>query len=93
MIHKTEDKAERARLYLSLRRGGAILGILQRDPEQWFQSGADLSAAEIEAQIEARNNARKNKDFAGADRIRDSLLAAGIELEDSREGTIWRLKD
>lgn len=92
-IHKTEDAAELATLYSNLRRGGAILGILQRDPEQWFQTGASLAPAEIEAQIEARNSARKNKDFAGADKIRNDLLAAGIELEDSREGTIWRLKD
>jgi len=92
-IHKTEDKTELATLYSNLRQGGAILGILQRNPEQWFQSGASLEPAEIEVQIEARNNARKNKDFAGADKIRNDLLAAGIELEDSREGTIWRLKD
>jgi len=92
-IHKTEDKTELTELHSNIRRGGAILGILQRDPEKWFQTGASLAPEEIEAQIQARNAARKNKDFAGADKIRNDLLEAGIELEDSREGTIWRLKD
>jgi cysteinyl-tRNA synthetase len=40
--------------------------------------------------IEQRKAARANGDYAGADRIRDELLASGIELEDSREGTRWR---
>ena len=91
-IHKTEEPAELARLHRAIRRGGAIMGILQRDPEQWFQTGSSMAPAEIEALIEQRNSARKNKDFAGADQIRNDLLEAGIELEDSREGTVWRLK-
>lgn len=92
-IHKTDDPAQLANLHEQIRRGGAILGILQRDPEQWFQTGSTLAPADIEALIEERNAARKNKDFAGADKIRNELLDAGIELEDSREGTVWRLKD
>ena len=43
--------------------------------------------------IDERNAARASKNFARADQLRDELLAAGIELEDSRDGTIWRLKD
>ena len=76
--------------------GGWLLGILTRDPEAYF-TGADLAndssgidAAAIEGLIEDRKNARKEGNFQRADEIRDELLAKGIELEDSREGTRWR---
>jgi cysteinyl-tRNA synthetase len=71
---------------------GAILGLLQQDPDAFFQadSGGELSAEDIEAKIQARADARKTKDFAGADRIRDELAEQGIILDDSREGTSWR---
>ena len=49
-----------------------------------------MTADAIEALIEQRKAARTSGDYAGADRIRDDLLASGIELEDSREGTRWR---
>lgn len=45
---------------------------------------------EIEALIEERQTARKNRDFARADQIREELLAKGIVLEDTREGVKWR---
>lgn len=71
---------------------GAVVGLLQQDPEVFFQAGADsqLSAEEIEAKIEARINARQARDFAEADRIRDELAEQGVILDDSREGTSWR---
>jgi cysteinyl-tRNA synthetase len=56
-------------------------------------SGDDISGQEIEAMIEKRNQARKERDFAEADRIRDELLSRGIVLEDRKEGTIWKVKD
>ena len=92
-IHKTEDAAELAKLHGLIRRGGAVLGILQGDAEAWFQTGSSLTPEVIEQRIAERNQARQNKDFAKADEIRNDLLAAGIELEDSREGTVWRTKD
>jgi cysteinyl-tRNA synthetase len=49
-----------------------------------------MAAAEIEALISERNQARAQKDFARADEIRDHLLASGVELEDTREGTRWK---
>jgi len=75
---------------------GSVLGLLQQDPELFFQgdSGSgqvdELSAEHIETMIQARADARKARDFAGADRIRDQLLARGVILDDSREGTSWR---
>lgn len=51
---------------------------------------ANLSESEIEALIEARSQARKDRDFPRADAIRDQLARAGIELEDSRTGTRWK---
>ncbi|SFM20150.1 cysteine--tRNA ligase [Marinobacter zhejiangensis] len=71
---------------------GKVLGLLQQDPEAFFQAdtGSDLSAEDIEALIQARADARKGRDFAEADRIRDELLEKGIILDDSREGTTWR---
>lgn len=46
--------------------------------------------SDIEAMIEERQQARKNRDFARADAIRDKLLAKGIVLEDTREGVKWK---
>ena len=67
---------------------GDVLGILQQDPAEWFRSGDD--AAEIDALVQARFDARKARDFAEADRLRAALDSRGIQLEDSATGTIWR---
>lgn len=76
-----------------LRGLGSVLGILQRDAAEFLQGGVAEPAgrAEIESLIEARNDARKRKDFAEADRIRRQLEAMGVVLEDSPTVTTWRL--
>ena len=85
-----EDDAKQSAAILV--RLGGVLGLLQQDPEAFFQAdtGGELSAEDIEALIQARADARKAKNFAEADRIRDELLEKGIILDDSREGTTWR---
>ncbi len=70
---------------------GALLGLAQGDPLAWFQGDtAGPSAADIEAAIQARLDARKAKNFAEADRIRDDLKAKGVILEDGPKGTTWK---
>lgn len=89
-----DDAAASEQAAVMIRLGG-VLGLLQQDPESYFQAGVagvegELSAEDIEAMIQARADARKSRDFAGADRIRDELLSKGVILDDSRQGTSWR---
>lgn len=71
---------------------GNLLGFLQEDPEKFLQSGSkeDLGAEAIEQKIADRVAAKLAKDYALADKIRQDLLAQGVVLEDSRDGTRWR---
>lgn len=87
-----DSDTERARRKGELLAGAALLGLLQQDPATWFQGAADDDdlGTWVEERIAARQAARKNRDFAGADAIRDELIASGIELEDTPDGTRWQ---
>jgi cysteinyl-tRNA synthetase len=79
-----------------LRYLGSVIGLLQDDPEKFLKSQAGqqqgLSDAEIDQLIEQRLQARESKDWTIADQIRDQLVAAGVEIEDSPGATRWRRK-
>ena len=89
---RAEDEGAALPLAALLRKLGGILGILQRDAEAFLKSGSDVDEAWIEAMIQKRKDAKKARDFAESDRIRDELASQGIILQDSREGTTWRIE-
>ena len=85
------NPGEQARLRAVMLAAGRLLGLLQYDPAEWFGGPVtDADAERIESLIAARQAARKAKDFAEADRIRDALLAEGITLMDTAAGTTWQ---
>jgi cysteinyl-tRNA synthetase len=78
---------------IQLKALAGVLGLLRRDAQQFLQGSAvaeGLTETEISAQITARVTAKQTKNFAAADQIRQDLLAAGIVLEDTAQGTTWR---
>ncbi|MCA6928709.1 cysteine--tRNA ligase [Pectobacterium versatile] len=92
---KTEDVQAANQLASALRKLSGVLGLLEQDPEQFLQNGAqvdDEEVKEIEALIQQRKDARAAKDWALADQARDRLNEMGIVLEDGPQGTIWRRK-
>ena len=98
---------ERLKLQRQLKNCGMLLGLFKDTSTQWFQniqphpnldqpklennSPNQLSTEEIDTLITARNTARQNKNFCAADEIRQTLLIHGITLEDTPQGTTWRL--
>jgi cysteinyl-tRNA synthetase len=91
-LHKAAD-ADKPRIKARMLAAGNLLGILGQDATEWLQGGGGddaIGEAEIEALIQERQDAKLAKDYALADRIREDLLARGVVLEDSREGTRWK---
>lgn len=74
----------------ALKAGAGLLGLLQEDPEKWFKGDHSDEDAQIDALIAERTAAKKARDFARADALRDQLQGQGIVLEDTKDGTIWR---
>jgi cysteinyl-tRNA synthetase len=85
------DRIARGEIASSLR----FLGFLHDDPSEWAArrtTGREIDVAKVEALIAARAAARKAKNFAESDRIRDELAAMGVVLKDSKDGTTWEVK-
>ncbi|EZQ10653.1 cysteine--tRNA ligase [Acinetobacter sp. Ver3] len=94
-----DELAEQAAIYYAtLRHLTNILGLVQHNVDEFLKSdigqeSLSLSNDEIEDLIQQRKDAKKEKNFARADEIRQNLLDQGIVLEDTRQGTLWRRAD
>jgi len=94
------DHEQAHALGADLRQLGGVLGLLQDDPERFLRGGSgssgvaagELTEEQIDTLIAQRIAARKAKNWAEADQIRDQLVEAGVILEDNAEGTAWRRK-
>lgn len=92
--NKAPTRRKKAKAQAKLKASGELMGLFGSDPDTWFRwssdAGESLSDADIEALVARRIEARTEKDFAEADRVRDQLAEAGIVLEDGAGGTAWR---
>ena len=92
--NKADDALSLKIAKAELLQAGALLGLFETDPDAWF--GLETLSADEKADIDdllaQRADARKAKDFARADAIRDELTAKGVVAEDGPEGTTWRMK-
>lgn len=85
-----KDEARMTQARADLLDAGELLGLLSLSPSQWEQGGSDDDKARIDALVQARVDARANKDWAEADRIRNTLAEEGIEIMDGPQGSTWR---
>lgn len=88
----TADSDTKPAIRNQLLASGKMLGLLGANPEEWLRGASSdgLSNDAIEEKINARIEARANKDFATSDAIRDELFESGIIIEDGADGTSWR---
>jgi len=90
-LNKAQTDDERIRLKSQLLADAYMLGLLYNDAQKWFKGENNKDeTAEIEALIVKRTEAKKNKDWATADAIRNELKDKGIVLEDGPNGTTWK---
>lgn len=89
---KESREFEQATAYAAqLKSMSVVFGILQSDPEEFLRGDVSLEfAAQVESLIAKRNLARAERNWAGADQIRDELKAMGVLIEDGANGTSWR---
>jgi cysteinyl-tRNA synthetase len=84
--------AEKREAKAALLGGGALLGLLQQDPEAWFKGASnEIDATAIDALLVERQEARAARDFKRADEIRNELAAKGIMIEDGAGGARWHV--
>ncbi len=77
-----------------LKASARLIGLLQHTPAEWAafrQASRSVDEIEVVNLIEARNAARKTKDFRESDRIRDELTKMGVVLKDTKDGTTWEI--
>ncbi|NOR55309.1 MAG: cysteine--tRNA ligase, partial [Sulfurovum sp.] len=85
-----KDKSLKKETLANLEFINTLLGFGGKEPFSYFQIGVDEALkTQIETLIEARLTAKKEKDFARSDAIRDEITALGISIMDSPEGTLW----
>ncbi len=89
ILNKSDTDDEKMEIKAKLLGSAELLGILWQDPEEWFK-GDVSDVSEIEKLIEERQIAKKNKNYALADEIRNNLKNRGVILEDTPQGTIWK---
>ena len=90
---RATDTEKASVLATTLKHLGDVLGLLQDDPDSYLKSGGSsegLGDTDINALIEQRAQAKVDKNWGEADRIRDELKQQGIELEDKGGDTSWR---
>jgi len=91
-VQRAQGPAARAIAKARLLAAGSWLGLLQQDPQSWFQDGAaSIDVARIEALMAERQEVRKQRDFARADQIRNELTVLGVVIEDTPQGARWKL--
>ena len=98
LVNSLNDMKEnqKEKLMFKILASAKMLGILQHSPEDWLgysKTSDDLDIDLIEQLIEKRNNCRSKKNFSRADKVRDDLKVMGIEIEDTPDGTIWRVEN
>ncbi|MEJ2469264.1 MAG: cysteine--tRNA ligase, partial [Campylobacterales bacterium] len=85
-----KDKGLKRRILADLAYVETLLGFGTMNPYEYFQHGIDeTTKVKIEALITARNDAKKEKDFARSDALRDEIAALGVQLMDTPQGTFW----
>jgi cysteinyl-tRNA synthetase len=85
-----KDKALKQKINSNIKYVSELLGVGKKDAYQYFQIGVDEKTKEkIESLIKKRNEAKKEKNYEKADKIRDEILNLGIQIQDTQNGTLW----